>query len=391
MEECSAVSGRATVDLLAHFPDGAIPRPEQVALLDRIGSAIAAVGDDDEGPRVFVIEAPPGVGKSHLAMTLARWSGDAYLLTSQKLLQDQYERLFGAELHLVKGRDNYPCELYPPEQGVTALHGRCRRPRGPRCQCPYARAKAAALAAPIFCTNTAYFATLRQWHGADLPRRRLLVIDEAHALEAQLAQVFTVAFSTDQMRSWFGAPLPRLADGEAYRPLLGAEVERLQGRLEGLQRAFDDPAFADLPPSPEELEIQAALDRIRFFLEAPDTEWVVRYAPEAGSPLELLPLSVAPMARAILFDAAELTVLSSAYLGQRTVFAECFGLEPDRVRVLAAGSPFPLARRTIVYRPVGALSRATLGQLEPALAAEVAGILAAHAGDKGLIHAGSYA
>ena len=372
--------------LLDYFPAGYTPRAEQRRLLGDLERLLEA----PEG--VVLVEAPPGLGKSHLAMTLARWSGDAYLLTSQKLLQDQYERLFGAELHLVKGRDNYPCELYPPEQGLTALHGRCRRPRGPRCQCPYARAKAAALAAPIFCTNTAYFATLRQWHGADLRRRRLLVIDEAHTLEAQLAQVFTVAFSTDQMRSWFGAPLPRLADGEAYRPLLGAEVERLQGRLEGLQqRAFDDPAFADLPPSPEELEIRAVLDRIRFFLEAPDTEWVVRYAPEAGSPLELLPLSVAPMARAILFDAAELTVLSSAYLGQRTVFAECFGLEPDQVRVLAAGSPFPLARRPIVYRPVGALSRATLGQLEPALAAEVAGILAAHAGDKGLIHAGSYA
>src|SRR5207253_5265125 len=189
-----------------------------------------------------------------------------------------------------------------------------------------------------------------------LPRRRLLVIDEAHTLEAQLAKVFTVAFSTDQMRSWFGAPLPRLADGEAYRPLLGAEVERLQGRLEGLLRAFDDPAFADLPPSPEELEIHAALDRIRFFLEAPDTEWVVRYAPEAGSPVELLPLTVAPMARAILFDAAELTVLSSAYLGQRTVFAECFGPEPDQVRVLAPAPPLPLPRPPVLYRPAGALS-----------------------------------
>ena len=86
------MSQDAAVDLLAHFPDGAIPRAAQVALLDELGGALAEVGDDDV-PRVFVIEAPPGVGKSHLAMTLARWSGDAYLLTSQKLLQDQYELL----------------------------------------------------------------------------------------------------------------------------------------------------------------------------------------------------------------------------------------------------------------------------------------------------------
>jgi Rad3-related DNA helicase len=44
-----------------------------------------------------------------------------------------------------------------------------------------------------------------------------------------------------------------------------------------------------------------------------------------------------------------------------------------------------------VYRPVGALSRASLAALEPALFAEVAALLAAHPGEKGLIHASSYA
>src|SRR5439155_642186 len=187
----------APIDLLAHFPDGAIPRREQIELLDQLGAALEA-GAGSDGPCVLVVEAPPGVGKSHLAMTLARWSGDAYLLTSQKLLQDQYEREFGGSLQLVKGRDNYPCELYPAELRVTTSHGKCRRPRGPQCQCPYARAKAAALNGPIFCTNTAYFATLRQWHGEQLRRRRLLLIDEAHNLEAQLTSVFTVSFSADQ-------------------------------------------------------------------------------------------------------------------------------------------------------------------------------------------------
>src|SRR5207245_5006158 len=107
------------------------------------------------------------------------------------------------------------------------------------------RPPAAPTAAPIPCTDPAYFTTLRACHGADLRRRRLLVIDEAHTLEDQLAQVFTVAFSTDQMRSWFGAPLPRLADGAAYRPLLGAAGGPLQARLDGLQQgASDRRAFA---------------------------------------------------------------------------------------------------------------------------------------------------
>ncbi len=96
----------ADYDLLAHFPPGAAPRPAQARLLEALGAAIEEA-DGAEGPRVFMLEAPPGVGKSHVALTLARWSGDAYLLTSQKLLQDQYEREFGDALQLVKGRENY--------------------------------------------------------------------------------------------------------------------------------------------------------------------------------------------------------------------------------------------------------------------------------------------
>ena len=136
------------VDLLAYFPAGSTPRPEQARLLAELADGIAEALDDPTAPRVFLVEAPPGVGKSHVAMALARWSGDAYLLTSQKLLQDQYEREFGADLQLVKGRDNYLCERYPDAR-VPTSRGMCRRPRGPVCQCPYARAKTAALAGPI--------------------------------------------------------------------------------------------------------------------------------------------------------------------------------------------------------------------------------------------------
>src|SRR5881296_2758087 len=146
-------------DVLAHFPPGATPRPEQVRLLRGLADAVAEAWEDPGAPRVLLVEAPPGVGKSHVAMTLARWSGDAYLLTSQKLLQDQYEREFGTELALVKGRDNYVCERYPAA-AVPTSRGACRRPRGPACGCPYVRAKQAAVHAAIFCTNTAYFATL---------------------------------------------------------------------------------------------------------------------------------------------------------------------------------------------------------------------------------------
>ncbi|PYN03939.1 MAG: hypothetical protein DME07_05150 [Candidatus Rokuibacteriota bacterium] len=393
------------VDLLAHFPPGVAPRPQQARLLAALADAIAEALDDPAAPRVFFVEAPPGVGKSHVAMTLARWSGDAYLLTSQKLLQDQYEREFGDDLQLVKGRDNYVCERYG-EVPVPTSRGMCRRPRGPQCQCPYARAKAAALAGPIFCTNTSYFATLRHWRAEQLRKRRLLIVDEAHNLESQLVSVFTAAFPLEQTRAWFGGPLPRLGDADEYRALMRDHLERLEGRLETLGRELEAlrptgaaaESFLSMPPSREEQALmaeheilEAALARIRFFVDAEDREWIVRYPPDSGATLELVPLTVTSMARELLSESADLVVLSSAYLGHRSALAECFGLAEATVRSLTSDSPFALAQRRIDYRPVGRLSVTSLPRLEPALFDAVAAILAEHPREKGLIHAPSYA
>ena len=391
--------------LREHFPAGFTPRPEQARLLDALEDALAEADADAKAPRLFVVEAPPGVGKSHLAVTLARWSDNAYLLTSQKLLQDQYDREFGDVVQVVKGRDNYACERYPDARVPTSL-GLCRRPRGPICQCPYARAKAAALAGPVFCANTWYFATLRHWHAEQLPRRRLLIVDEAHNLEGQLVSVYAVRFTAAEMKEWFGGTLPRLDTADEYRPLLAPYVERLDAELEAVGRALEavrppdlEPdVFLQMPPSREEVvllerrdALDSALARLRAFVEGEATEWVVRYPPEPRATLELTPLGVAGEARALLTECAEVTVLLSAYLGPATAVAETLGFEADDVRAFATPSPFPLEQRPIVYRPVGALSRASLPALEPALFAEIVGILGAHPRDKGLIHVASYA
>jgi len=153
-----------------------------------------------------------------------------------------------------------------------------------------------------------------------------------------------------------------------------------------------------MPPSRAEQELMAdreslevALARIRFFVDAEDREWIVRYPVDPGATLELVPLTVTAMARELLSDSADFVVLSSAYLGHRSALAECLGLEEATVRSFASDSPFPLEQRRIDYRPVGALSKTTLARLEPTLFAEVAAILAAHPREKGLIHAPSYA
>ena len=360
MRRETQLEGRTdALDLLAHFPAGVTPRPEQARLLAAVADAIAEALDDPAAARVVLVEGPPGVGKSHIAMTLARWSGDAYLLTSQKLLQDQYEREFGAELQIVKGRDNYACDRYPGAH-VPTSRGACRRPRGPLCQCPYVRAKTAALGAPIFCANTTYFATLRHWHAERLRRRRLLIVDEAHNLEAQLAGVYTAGFPPAEMRAWFGGPLPHLASADDYRALLVEHLDRLEARRAAIGRELEAlrppelaaDLFLRMPPSRAEQELiaqrdnlESAFARVRFFLDADAGEWIVRYPPDPDATLELVPLSVAAMARELFAESAELVMLSSAHLGPKSVLAECLGLDAGGMRAFASVDSTQMRRR----------------------------------------------
>ena len=57
--------------------------------------------------------------------------------------------------------------------------------------------------------------------------------------------------------------------------------------------------------------LEAALARIRFFVDAEDREWIVRYPPDIGATLELVPLTVTSMARELLSESADLVVLST--------------------------------------------------------------------------------
>src|SRR5206468_1256054 len=182
-------------------------------------------------------------------------------------------------------------------------------------------------------------------------------------------------------------------------------LDRLEGRLAATRRELEAlrppesaaDVFLRIPPSRAEQELisqrddlEAALARVHFFLDAEDAEWIVRYPPDAAATLELVPLTVAAMVRELFAESAELVVLSSAHLGPKRAVAECFGLDEGDVRAFAGTSPFPVEQRRIVYRPVGALSRTSLAALEPALFAAVALILAEHPAEKGLIHAPSY-
>lgn len=95
--------------LISHFPtetaDGEqlIPRDEQISLCNDIELAIR------QGYKYIIVEAPPGIGKSPVAIALCSWLENGYICTSQKSLQFQYTKKHGDRAYHVTGRNNHLC------------------------------------------------------------------------------------------------------------------------------------------------------------------------------------------------------------------------------------------------------------------------------------------
>lgn len=97
-----------TVTLLDNFPSRFTPRRIQREILGDIESAIKSEY------RNILLCVPTGVGKSHVGITVAKSLGSSFIVTAQKILQDQYTRDFGF-VYPMKGMSNFPClDLYRP-------------------------------------------------------------------------------------------------------------------------------------------------------------------------------------------------------------------------------------------------------------------------------------
>ena len=124
--------------ILKYFPLDSEPRPKQVEALEWL---------EKQDAKYLLLEAPVGVGKSAIGICFSRWlqngNGSSYILTPQRILQEQYERSFDASLIAsLYGKGNYSCR----SKNTTCDIGSLVKPR---CDsCPFSIAMGKAKTAP---------------------------------------------------------------------------------------------------------------------------------------------------------------------------------------------------------------------------------------------------
>ena len=346
------------------------------------------------GKRFVVLEAPTGSGKSAIAVTLAREARNAYVLTAQKLLQDQYLRDF-PDLALMKGRSNYPCLVAPTHAAAApCIAGR----KFPECDdCPYFSAKDTAMAASGTILNYAYYLAELNYSGGFGPRD-LLVLDEAHNAEAALMSFIQITLSdTALMRVGVPERLPSAIDDLEYFDFAEDIMPLLQGRSREIERQVKkDNLTADLAlaqmQNKQYLDNQLKrLELLKYSRDENFVEWVVeRGRGNDGQWISFKPVKVASFAEPLLFGFADRVLMLSATILDAPTYLRSLGIEPEQAEVIGVASDFPPENRPVFLRPVARLTRHHLEKDLPKLMKEIVDLFEAHPYDKGVIHAHSY-
>lgn len=376
---------------LKNFPLLSPPRPGQLTALEFIASALL------DNFRDIVIEAPTGVGKSAVGLTIAA-EDSTYYLATQKILQRQLEH---DRLEFRPG--------FPPTASITSaeefecLEGFRSCAAGTRAKkgcglaksgsCLYKVAKAAFGSSQIGITNYQYFFNARTY--AKLEPRKILVCDEAHSLERQLTNFVTLELSDDQVRREAAlSQLPSVANPKNLTELIDyAEAFYLPGLRLELGRVADLMVLCD----EDEIKLSSLeqriglVERVVSLARKNPREWIFwRDTNLVGPVYHLKPLYADEFARQLIHETEPIRLYMSAYLGSKKVFCHSLGLDPRRVAWLSLQSEFAKENRPIVLGYVGSMSRRNQEFTLPAALTMIEKILRKHQHEKGLIHGTSY-
>lgn len=396
-------------DYRQFFPYSTV-RNEQSVSIDVVLDAFI-----NKGKKFVVLELGTGCGKSAIGLTVARYMNanlpategfgrGAYVLTTQKVLQEQYLQDFGppaGELVSIKSASNFNCQFFNGNTCGESLRLLKNETKGSpfwvKCMfdCCYKKEKARFLASPESTTNYSYFLA-ETMYGGKITARDLLILDEAHNCEGELSKFIEVIisekFSKEILKlKW---PEPATEKGvvkwlkETYEPALQIHIKRMEEMIKKFNLKDKIKEFKALSSQIEMLDKHIC--KLHRFLEMwTDDNWIMNIHAADGRSLrkfEFKPVDVGPYSEELLFKFGKNILLMSATIVNKDVFCDTLGLDKSQVEFLSMDSPFPVENRPIYFAPVGNMAQATIDETLPKMVEMIKVILEQHKGEKGIIH-----
>jgi ATP-dependent DNA helicase DinG len=381
-----------------------------------------------EGKNCVILELGTGVGKSATGITIARYmeqhapkikneEGDpltgAYVVTTQKILQEQYLRDFGPQcgqnlVKSIKSSNNYTCTFYTEQSCAeskrilsklakqlngTEFQKHCKQ------QCKYSIEKQEFIDSAIAITNFPYILAESMYAGK-LEPRALLVVDEAHNTEAELGKFIEITFSEKFSKDILKCKPPR---GESqiavfdwikttYKKSLNKHIKEVEKALEKLSNDIE--GYGTFSKQYEILDKHIC--KVNRFIEAYVPEnWIMNVVlpgenKKAGKKYEFKPIDVAPFTQDTFFRLGGRMLFMSATIVDHEIFCESLGIKKDAAACLSIPSPFSAKNRPVHFLSVGSMSKSNIDSTLPNIVEVIRMLLEKHSDNKGIIHAVNY-
>lgn len=392
------------------------PRAEQERAIEYILDQLYVKNKD-----YVTAELGTGVGKSAIAVTLARWVRDnigdgdnsSYVLTSQKVLQDQYASEFRQYASDLRSSSNFTCVSLPSQTCGDVLRLRrafrnivdvmklvpceeCEKTVG----CPYGIAKQQFKDAILGITNYSYLLSETVYAGGLQPRE-MLILDEAHNIESEVRRWGSIEIGEYDAGHTLKVDFPDdISDdatfimwvAEKYVPALDVHVAKL---LSKMRMAFKKQRYDQVGKISQEYTMfdkhKCQVNRYFEELGGPMNDYVlVRDGVPGKRKVTFKPLDVGTQARMLLYTMGRKRVLMSATILDQRTFERSAGIPQETSSFMSIPSPFAASAFGIVYDPIGKMSKAQAKLTERALLEKVKSILQKHPDLKGIIHTANY-
>lgn len=387
--------------LMTHFPG--TPRPQQELALQEIAPWLDRLTQPGSQLSFFGCDAPTGVGKSRIAIAVARAFNEAtrkqvWIVTQNKLLQEQYMDEFKEDLVCLKGLSNYACYSDP---GKSCDESRCGRlikegksfPEACTRKCEYDHATRAAQIAPIVMLNAAkalnvlkviLYAPATAWN---MPG--LIIYDEGHSIEPQLDNESSLIIKPEELeklqlnfKTYFGDPMV------GWVPNLESKLSDLYKHVSYIYQTEEaaPESFRDLKRLKKSDSLSKKISETLNNIE----EFEIEYVNASTEMMDLRPLKIYPIFRKLV--QAPVLFLSATLLSKEG-FCTTIGLDQSEMGWVSVDSPFPVENRKIHNGfGMGAQGINFQNQVEqtPNVLARIRDILDRYPNDRGIIHCHTY-
>lgn len=378
--------------------------------------------------KFFLLNLPPGVGKSYLALMIADWysrtvNGGAKfdIITNSKILQDQYTDTYSC-LNDLKGKENYFCEAYECSCAQGLEFSRLNKTK---CDaCPHSSAKEGFLMGRASLTNF-YLYILYQIYKTESMKARsanVLIIDECHNLDDVMSDFISIKITEGVIKklkfsneNGIISDLGKVKDISDYIKFLESlkiEIATTISQIEMSLGSMSRTSTSDrrnnklskiLGGGNSDIKLMQVLtdldqykSKIEVFLKeysANPNNWVLetQYNEKTKQKeLSLEPIWAFDYLNKYIFSKYDKVFLMSGTILDKGLFCHLNGLDVTSAVYYSIGSPFPSSNRPIYYIPAGKMSYDRKVETFQNYVPLIKRIMDKYPDKKGIIHTNSF-